>query len=93
MILKNRNIKDLDLHLLFFAWFMAFFIFHSIFAIKVDRYFILMAPPVAYFLILALNYISNKLEFKIKNSNVTPLIISTILTIVLLLSASLIYKM
>ncbi len=87
-LLKNLNIKELDVHLLFFGWFMVFFIFHSVFAIKVDRYFILMAPPVAYFLILALSYISNKLEFKIKNNNVTPIIISAILTMVLLLSAT-----
>ncbi len=50
-ITKNK-IKNIDLHIMVFAWFMAFFIFSSIFVIKDTRYFLLMAPPVAYFMIL-----------------------------------------
>ncbi|MEN4029454.1 MAG: glycosyltransferase family 39 protein [Methanobacterium sp.] len=86
--LKNFKIKDLDMHILFFAWFMAFFIFHSVFAIKVDRYFVLMAPPVAYFLILGLSGISNRLKFKIKNFNVIPSILAISLIILILLSTT-----
>ena len=52
---KNIDIPDMKLHILFFAWFMALFIFSSIFVIKDNRYFLLMAPSVAYFMILGLN--------------------------------------
>lgn len=70
-LLDKFNIKDLDFHFLFLSWFMAFFIFHSVYVIKDDRYFLTMAPAVAYFLVLGLSEISNKLNYKIKGKNVT----------------------
>ena len=73
---------------MFFAWFMAFFIFHSIFVIKDNRYFVLMAPPVAYFMILGLSEISNKIKFKIRNRNVTFPVLAIILTSIILLSTA-----
>ncbi len=85
---KNLNVKDMDMHLLFFAWFMAFFIFHSVYSIKDNRYFIIMAPPVAYFLIFGLTEVSNRLKFKIKGHNATFPIIVIILTGVILLSTA-----
>ncbi len=87
-IIKDLNIKDIDMHLLFFTWFMAFFIFQSLFLTKDNRYFVIMAPPVAYFLILGLSEISNRLKFKIKNTNITFPIIAVILTAVILLSTA-----
>lgn len=87
-LIKNLNIKNIDTHLLFFAWFMAFFIFHSIYAIKDNRYFIIMAPPVAYFLILGLSEVSGRLKFKIKGYNATFPLIAIILTAVILLSTA-----
>ena len=71
-----------------FAWFMAFFIFSSIFVIKDARYFLLMAPPVAYFMILGLSEISNALNFKIKDINVVFPIIALILTSIILFSTA-----
>lgn len=68
-LIKNLKIKNMDLHLLVFAWFMTFFIFHSIYSIKDNRYFISMAPATAYFLILGLNEISDRLRSKIKNKD------------------------
>ena len=85
---KNFNVKDMDMHLLFFAWFMAFFIFHSVYSIKDNRYFIIMAPPVAYFLIFGLSEVSNRLKFKIKGRNATFPIITVILTGIILLSVA-----
>ncbi|MCE7697944.1 MAG: glycosyltransferase family 39 protein, partial [Methanobacterium paludis] len=85
---KGINIKDMDLHILFFAWFMAFFIFHSVYVIKDNRYFVLMAPAVAYFLILGLSGVSNRLKFKIKNRNITFPVIALVLTFILLLSTA-----
>ncbi|MBI5681015.1 MAG: glycosyltransferase family 39 protein [Methanobacterium sp.] len=85
---KNFNIKNLDMHLLFFAWFMAFFIFHSVFAIKDNRYFVVMAPSVSYFLILGLSELSNILPLKIKKNNLTFPIIAIVLTITIILSTT-----
>jgi 4-amino-4-deoxy-L-arabinose transferase-like glycosyltransferase len=82
---KNR-VKDMDLYVMVFAWFMAFFIFSSIFVIKDTRYFLLMAPPVAYFMILGLNTVSNALNFKIRNINVVLPILTIILTAFILFS-------
>ena len=83
---KNLKIKDMHFHLLFFSWLMAFFIFHSVFVIKNNRYFVLMAPPVAYHMILGLSEISNKMKLKIKNMNITFPVIAIVLTSIILLS-------
>ena len=50
-IRANKN-EYLALDLLFLAWFLSYLIFHSLLPIKVDRYFITMAPALVYFLIL-----------------------------------------
>lgn len=84
-LIKNLKIKNIDIHLLFMAWFMAFFIFHSVQTIKDNRYFVIMAPAVAYFLILGLSEISNKLTFKVKY-NVTFPTLAVILTVIILFS-------
>ena len=85
---KNMDLKDIDLHIMVFAWFMAFFIFSSIYVIKDSRYFVLMAPPVAYFMILGLNIISNRIKFIFKNRNITFPLIVIILTLIILLSTA-----
>ena len=85
-IIKDINIKNIDTHLLVFSWFMVFLIFHSLFLTKDNRYFVIMAPPVAYFMILGLSEVSSRLKFKIKNKNVTFPVIAIILTAVILLS-------
>lgn len=85
---KHWNIKDMDLHLMFFAWFMAFFIFHSIFVIKDNRYFVLMAPPVAYFMILGLSGISSGIKFKFKNINIIFPVFAVLLTVIIFLSTA-----
>ena len=84
---KNR-INNIDLHITVFAWFMVFFIFSSVFVIKDARYFLLMAPPVAYFMILGLSEISNKLNFKIGNINFVFPLIALILTLFILFSTA-----
>jgi len=43
--------EKLEMDFLFLSWFAAFFIFHSIIPLKVDRYFITMTPALAYFII------------------------------------------
>jgi len=60
--LKNRDLLNLDLDFLFLSWFISFFIFSSLYQIKVCRYFIPMAPSFAYFIILGLDQFSSKMK-------------------------------
>lgn len=53
--LQAEENEHLALDFLFLSWFLSYLIFHSILPIKVDRYFITMAPALAYFLILGLS--------------------------------------
>ena len=88
-LIKNIQLKHLNLNIMFFAWFMAFFIFHSIFVIKDNRYFVLMAPPVAYFMILGLSELTNRIKINVKSKNITfPLIVILLTSIILLSTAS-----
>ncbi len=50
--LRANKQEYLALDLLFLSWFLSYLIFHSLLPIKVDRYFITMAPALVYFLIL-----------------------------------------
>jgi len=84
---KNR-INNINLHVMVFSWFMAFFIFSSVFVIKDARYFLLMTPPIAYFMILGLSEVSNKLNFRIRNINIVFPVIAIILTSFILFSTA-----
>ena len=64
--LKGSKIEDLRIDFLFLSWFAAFFIFHSIIPLKVDRYFITMSPALAYFIILGFSIVIEKFKFKFK---------------------------
>lgn len=85
-LIKNLKIKDMDLHLLVFLWFMTFFIFNSMYVIKSVRYFVLMAPAVAYFLLLGLRVFLSSLPMKFRSSNLTLPILSIILVVIILFS-------
>lgn len=86
-IIKKLNIKHMELHLLFFSWFAAFFIFHSTFMLKDVRYFIVMTPPLAYFIILGLSEISKKFKLKYNGRNLTFSILAVIISILAISSA------
>lgn len=81
---KNSKLQYLDINLLFLSWFMAYFIFHSIYVIKDNRYFVTMAPAISFFLILGLSEIFSKLRFKIKNKNMPYYAISIALILIIL---------
>ena len=85
---KNFKIKYMDLNFMIFSWFMAFLIFNSIYIIKDSRYFVLMAPSVAYFMILGLSELSNKINLKIINRNSIFSMIAVILTVIMLFSSA-----
>lgn len=86
--LKNFEIRNLNIKLLFLSWFMAFFIFHSVYDIKVGRYFITMAPAFAYFLLLVLSEITNRIDFKIRNKDVMFPIFAIFLIILMFFSTT-----
>lgn len=87
-LVKSYKIHNLSLNLLVFAWFMVFFIFHSVYVIKDNRYFVVMAPAVSYFLILGLDAVSNRLKLVINNRNMTFPLIAVVLTIIMITSAA-----
>lgn len=83
-LLKNQNITNLDMYLFIFAWFMAFFIFHSIYIVKDARYFVTMAPAITYLMILGINEVSSRIGLKIRNINITSYLFSIILIFMIL---------
>ena len=87
-IIKYMNLKYLDINILLLVWFMTFFIFHSVFVIKDNRYFVIMAPPVAYFMILGLSKLSNSLKIKIRNRNAVFPTFALLITSIILLSSA-----
>jgi hypothetical protein len=83
--MKNEN---LGLHIMVFVWFMMFFIFSSVFVIKSPRYFLLMTPPIVYFMILGLSKVSKILGYKFQNRSAVFSIIALIITSLILLSSA-----
>jgi len=88
--LKGILLEKFDLDLLFLSWFMTQFTVQSVFALKVDRYFITMTPALAYFVALGLNQISEKLKVEFKYINITAIFLSCIF-IILAFSSTIVY--
>jgi hypothetical protein len=63
-LLKDINFEYLNIDFLILSWFAAFFIFHSVILLKVDRYFITMIPALTYFIVLAVSVIIEKYKVK-----------------------------
>lgn len=87
-IVKKLNIRHMDLHILFFSWFTAFLIFHSTLILKDVRYFVVMAPPLAYFLIIGLSEFSKHIKLKYRGINLTFTILAIIISILAISSAA-----
>lgn len=77
---------NFEMDLLFFAWFMAFFIFQSVYIAKDHRYVITMYAPMAYFLVRGLQWASSELKLIFKGKNITGYFIAVILTIMMIFS-------
>lgn len=75
------NHLSMDLFLL--TWFGTFLIFSSIYAAKVDRYFVMMVPSICYFLLMGLKITINQVGVKYKNINLTLCIFSFFLIIMM----------
>lgn len=79
-LIKNTN-KNLELDFLFLSWFAAFFIFHSIIPLKVDRYFITMSPAMAYFILLGLSTVIEKYKNRINFRTTTMYLLVGVLLV------------
>ena len=90
-LLNHPKSRNMDLDLMFFSWFGAYLIFHSTLAIKVDRYFITMAPAFAYFIILGLREFINKIKHKIKNNDLKSWGIYLIIALIFLSTSTATY--
>ena len=66
---------------------MTFLIFHSVYAIKDNRYFLIMAPPVAYFLVLGLSESLKRVRFRIRNQNILLPLTVLFLTLLMLMTS------
>jgi 4-amino-4-deoxy-L-arabinose transferase-like glycosyltransferase len=86
LLLDDFNFKNMDLDFLFLTWFMVFFIFHSVYVVKDYRYFIDMAPPIAYFLMRGFKLTTFQLGIKIKNINITHYLFSGFLIFLIIFS-------
>ncbi|WP_337972011.1 glycosyltransferase family 39 protein [Methanobacterium petrolearium] len=88
MILIKSNAvydqKKLELDFMFLSWFGAFLIFQSTLPLKVDRYFITMAPALAYFIVLGLSEFIRKFKSKIKDKNFKPGLICLLIAMIFL---------
>lgn len=76
--------KKLELDFMFLSWFGAYLIFQSTLPLKVDRYFITMAPALAYFIVLGLSEFITKFRPKIKYKNVKPGLICLLIALIFL---------
>lgn len=83
-----KDVENVGIDLLFLLWFMVFFIFHSVFAVKVDRYFVTMVPAFVYFVVLGLSKISGKLSVKLRDINLTSWLMSVIFICLILSSTN-----
>lgn len=86
-LLKDTG-GELEMDFLFLSWFAAFFIFHSIIPIKLDRYFITMSPPLAYFIILGLNTVFEKYKSRLTFKGIKSKHLYLIIGVLLLISTT-----
>lgn len=90
-LLKSSGYRTLDIDITFFSWFGVYLIFHSVLAIKVDRYFITMAPAFTYFIVLGLNEFMSKIKPKIKNESLKSWSIYVVVALIFLSTSTATY--
>jgi len=90
-LLENSKTKNLDMDLMFFSWFGSYLIFQSTLGIKVDRYFITMAPALVYFIMLGLSEFINIFKPRIKNQNLKSWGIYSIIILIFLSTSTATY--
>ncbi len=80
---QKANTREIGLDIIFLLWFLTYFDFHSHDPIKVERYFVVMAPGVVYAILLSLNSLLNFIRIK-----VFKISFSILISLVLLLAIS-----
>ena len=88
ILLNDINVKNLKIDFLFLSWFAAFFIFHSVIILKVDRYFITMIPALTYFTLLAFSVIIEKYKVKFKHDKLKSWGLYVIVGLIFITSAT-----
>ncbi len=88
IMLRDLKLEYLDFDLLFFTWFAASLLMHSFHPVKVDRYFITMAPALAYGVALGINQVSSLVKYKYRDINLTSLALSLVLVLALISSTA-----
>lgn len=80
--------RNLELDIFFFYWFAVYLVFHSALSMKVDRYFITMAPALTYFILLGLleliPFLNSKFNLKSRVKNSWPLSAGSVCVIIAL---------
>lgn len=90
-ILKNDELKFLDIDFLVLIWLISYMIFNSVYQIKVCRYFIPMAPAVAYFMTLGITEFFTKIDSKLKKTNLSSILTVALMAIFLLFTGAYLY--
>lgn len=88
IMLRDLKLEYLDFDLLFFTWFVASLLMHSFHPVKVDRYFITMAPALAYGVALGINQVSSLVKYRYRDINLTSLALSLVLVLALISSTA-----
>jgi 4-amino-4-deoxy-L-arabinose transferase-like glycosyltransferase len=83
-LLKHDNKYDLDF--LFLSWFASFLIFISAYSLKDIRYFLMILPPFAYFLIRGLKIVENQVGL-IKQRKLTSYFAPIFILVIILSTA------
>jgi 4-amino-4-deoxy-L-arabinose transferase-like glycosyltransferase len=87
-LVANEFEMNLENDLLFIVWFMAFFIFQSVYVTKDHRYFIPMAAPLTYFLVKGFSWSVEELRIKFKDINLTMCLLTVLLVAMMFFSVS-----
>ncbi|GAB4310175.1 MAG: hypothetical protein Kow0019_07880 [Methanobacteriaceae archaeon] len=92
-LVRNENLKFLDLDILFFIWLSSYLIFNSIFSVKVFRYYIPMTPAISYFIIIGVKSFLDENKLKIKKIKLNKVLSGLIIIFLLFSTFSYIYQL
>lgn len=93
LLLRSDDLENLDLDMLFLLWLASYMIFHSVFSVKVIRYFIPMAPAISYFVLMGLSGFTEKTKIKIRNSSIKNGIYIMVIFALLISSIQFVYQL
>ncbi|QUH23881.1 glycosyltransferase family 39 protein [Methanobacterium alkalithermotolerans] len=93
LILRSDDLENLDLDMLFLLWLASYLIFHSVYSVKVIRYFIPMAPAISYFILMGLSGFTENTKIKIRNISIKNGIYILLVFALLISSIQFVYQL